>query len=300
MRFRLLPGLAGLALAAVLACPSVAAAAAVDRVQVGVPGKSSPTRGFSEGLAVELTSPAAYERGCCSDFLSGVWTGPRVAASRGAGEQNASRIDFGVSFARGRRTAAALARDAGWAQYPELAGRARRVRHVVGGRDVGTLRAFAVVDAEEAPGARVQAALAIGLGRRVHAVVLFNLDDPYADSTEEGAITVAGKPASAWNREQAEAALAAARLVGSLPPARVKARRAGAKVAGRVLDAFGHPVAEVPVALQRRTGGGWRRVAKGTASTRGTYSLRAAGGGRYRVVATLAGSSARSRAVAAG
>lgn len=92
------------------------------------------------------------------------------------------------------------------------------------------------------------------------------------------------------------------RIEGSLPPARVRARRAGGKVRGAVSDAFGHPVSEVPLVLQRRSGGGggWRRAGKGTASMRGTFALRAAGGGEYRVVASLAGSTARSRAVRAG
>src|SRR5687768_11673454 len=90
------------------------ASAAVDRVQVGAPGKTSPTRGFSEGLTVALTSPAAYERVCCTDFVSGAWGGPRIQSSRGSTQQNASRIDWSVSFARGSRPAASLARSALW------------------------------------------------------------------------------------------------------------------------------------------------------------------------------------------
>src|SRR4051812_12411976 len=118
MRRRLLlPVVAALA----AAHASAAGAAAVDRAQIGVPGAHSPTRGFSENLSVAMTSPAAYERGCCADFVSGAWVGPRVEASDGS-TQNLSRIDWSVTFERGRRSDAALARAAGWRRLAEVQG----------------------------------------------------------------------------------------------------------------------------------------------------------------------------------
>lgn len=272
------------------------ASAVVDRVQVGAPGKASPTRGFSEGLTLALTSPAAYERACCTDFVSGAWGGPRIQSSRGSTQQNASRIDWSVGFARGSRPAASLARSALWADHPEVTARARRVRHVVAGRTVGTLKAFSVLAAEGAPGARSQGSVAVALGRRVHAIALFDLQDPPSDSNSDGDLTVNGIRASEWNRAQTEAALDGVFVEGSLPPSRVRAKRSGGKVRGTITDSYGHPVSESPVVVQRRAGGRWRAVAKGTTSARGTFALRVGRRGPHRVVATLAGTTARSRA----
>ena len=295
MRIRLLTCTL-LTLAASLAAPA-AASAVVDRVQVGVPGAGSPTRGFSEGLTMALTSPAAYERTCCTDFVSGAWAGPRIQSSRGSVQQNTSRIDWTVSFARGARSAASLARTALWADRPEVAARARKVRHVVAGRTVGTLKAYSVLTAEDAPRARTQASLAVSLGRRVHAIALFDLEDPPADSSADGDLTVNGMRASVWNRTQAETALGGVFVEGSLPPAKVTVRRSGLRLRGKVTDSFGHPVGESLLRVERRAGKGWRRVARGSTSTRGTFALRTRGRGPYRIVASLGGTTARSRAV---
>jgi hypothetical protein len=300
MRFCPVCHVAALLMAAFALSTPAVAGAAVDRVQVGVPGQGSLTRGFSEGLALSLTSPAAYERGCCSDFVTGVWLGPRVQSSGGAVEQNRARIDWSVTFARTRRSAASLARAAAWGQYGELSGRPARVRHIVGGRNVGTLKAFSVVTAEAAPGARAQGAIAVSLGRRVYATALFDAGDPYADETSDGRLTVQGMAGSAWNRAQAAASVGGVRIEGSLPPAKVVARPAGRGLRGRVTDGFGHPVAEIALVTQRRVAGAWRRVGRGVATRRGTFELNARRAGSYRVIATLAGSSARSPAVRAG
>ena len=290
-----------LAVAAAVSFPTAAVAQPVlDRAQVGVPGKRSPTRGFSENLSVAMTAPAGYERSCCADFVSGAWDGPQIHADGAPAGERRARIEWSVAFERSRARAAKLARSAGWADYPQIAAGRRRVPHVVGGRRVGTLRAAWAIDAQAAPGARVQGAVAIFLGRRVHAVTLFHLPDPPSDQDSTGTLTVAGQPGSKWNRNHARAALDAVYVEGSLPPARVKARVRGRKVSGTVQDTFAQPVSEVEIVLQRRAGSRWRGTAKGKTSTRGTYSLRAPRPGAYRVVASLAGSSAKSRPVPVG
>jgi Carboxypeptidase regulatory-like domain len=288
------------ALAAVLICAAPAAAEPVlDRVQVGVPGKDSPTRGFAENLSIAMKAPSAYERGCCADFVSGAWDGPRIEASDSSALQNRSRIEWSATFERSRATEKRLARAAGWADYPEIEAKRRRVRHIVAGRRVGFLPAFTAIDAQESPGAKVQAAVAIGFGRRVHGTVLFHLPDPAADQSSAGTLTVEGQPASTWNRAQARNALAGVYVEGSLPPARVNARRAGSRVKGTVRDSFGHPVSGAEVTLERRAGGGWRKAGTGTSSGRGAFNLSAVRSGAYRVVAALAGTRARA-AVRAG
>jgi hypothetical protein len=271
---------------------SAGAAVTVDRVQVGVP--KTPTRAFAENLSVALEAPSAYDRACCTDFVSGAWEGPPVEASASSAPQNASRIEWNVTFARGGRTAASLAAAGGWADYPQIASRRIKVPHIVAGRRVGTLKAHAVTDAQAAPGAQVQAAVALPLGGRITAVTLFHFPDPAADRTSAGDLTVRGTPASAWNRGQSGDAIDGVSLEGSLPPKRISARRSNGRVRGRIADRFGHPVAEVKLQLQRRTGGRWRKAATGVTTSRGAYSLGGARqSGSYRVVAKLGGTTAR-------
>jgi hypothetical protein len=165
----------------------------------------------------------------------------------------------------------------------------KKVRHVVDGRTVGRLDAYEVVDAQPTPGAEVQAALAVDLGRKVTAIIRFKLADPPVDQDASfGALTVNGQPASAWNRGQAGIAVKAAYIEGLLPPARVNARAAGRQVRGKATDQFGGPQSTIPVMLQR----GGKTVVKGTTDRRGAFVLTAPKPGRYRVVAALGGSSA--------
>lgn len=292
MRLRLIVGL-GIIAACVGTTPA-AGQPVLDRVQVGVPGDPT-TRGYDDALSVALEAPAEFGRGCCYNGESGEWLGPRYAATADPSIWNPSRIRWDVSFARVRGSARALARSAGWAELPELASGSKRVRHVVGGRRVGLLKGSYALDAARAPGARVQAALVIELARRLHALVVFDLSDPPADDAGSlGSFTVGGLPASAWNLAQAKAALGRVYVEGNLPPARVRARRSGGRVRGSVSDVLGHPVSEVSVALERRSGGSWRTAATGTTTTGGRFALRAARPGSYRVVASFGGATAKS------
>lgn len=290
MRNRLITALA-LAMTAGLATPALAADV-LDRVQVGVPG--TPTRAFPQNLSVVLLAPQNHARACCYDFVSGAWNGPRYRAD-GRDFQNASRIDWNVEFVRGSASTASVARSAVSGGYPEVTSRPRKVRHVVGGRTVGTLKAFSVVTQQPAPGAKAEAAIAVDLGSRIKAVTLFDMSDPPADRSSAGALTVDGVPASAWNRRVADASLDALYVEGPLPPRRVKARAAGKRIKGSVIDSAGHPAGEAKVILQRRAGRGWRKVGSDNATTRGAFSLAARKPGRYRVLATLATTSARSK-----
>jgi hypothetical protein len=197
-----------------------------------------------------------------------------------------------VSSSRTGRSIAALARDGGRSGYPQVSAGKVKVAHIVGSRRVGTLKGYQALDAAPAPEAAAQQALAIDLGGRVKSLVVFEASDPAVDSDPGlGAFTVAGMPASAWNRRQAQAAMRNVTVSGNLPPRKVEAKARGRRAAGKVVDGFGHPVAEIKVALLR----GSKRVASGTTSPRGTFSLGAPRGGTYRVQATLSGVKARSK-----
>jgi hypothetical protein len=266
------------------------AATQPDRVVVG--GNSAATRGFSPALAVTLQAPTGFARGCCYTSVSGQWHGPRYQASSNGAVQNVSVIEWGVQFVRGSRPARSLARG-GWDWFPEVRGQAIKVRHVVGGRTVGKLPAFVALDAEPAPGAQQQAAVALDLGRRTRALVYLFAAEPAADQAgSNGTLTVNGTPASAFNRARVEEAVRALKVEGSLPPRKVAARAAGKRIRGKVVDSFGHPVGQTKVTLLTAAG---RKVGTATTATSGRFSLSAARSGRYRTVAALGGTKARSK-----
>ena len=90
---------------------------------------------------------------------------------------------------------------------------------------------------QQARFATTQAALAVDLGRRVKATILFTFTDPQADTDSSGgAVTVNGLAASAWNRRAAELALKSIELEGPLPISKVKARARGRAITGNVTD----------------------------------------------------------------
>jgi hypothetical protein len=284
-----------LAVAGALLCAAPAAAQDdLDRVQVGVPG--SVTRAYATSLSLRLNIPSGFTRDCCYDFTSGAWIGPEIHYSSTPGRTDLSRVGWEVHYSRTGRSLASVARAAGWANYPEVAAKKRTVRHVLSGRRLGSVPAYSAVD-QRADLATTQAALAIDLGRRVKATILFTFTDPQSDSDSSGgAITVNGLAASAWNRRAAELAMKSVQLEGPLPISRVKAAARGRTIKGKVTDIAGDALGQAKLALQRKSGG-WRTVKKGKASLAGTFSLKAPSSGQYRVVATLTGRSVRSRPV---
>jgi hypothetical protein len=285
MRFRLITGLA---VAAALPAAPAAAAPVVDSVQVGVP--KTVTRTFSPQLGVFLKSPGDYERGCCYDSRRGQWTGPSWTSTGGATDR--SHIDWSVTSIRSKKSIASLAKAGGRSNYPQVSAGKVKVRHLVGGRKVGTLKGYQALDGAPSPEAAAQQTLAIDIGGGFRSIVSFEASDPAVDSDPGlGTFTVNGMPASAWNRRQAQASMRNVTVVGNLQPRRVPAKARGLQASGKVVDAFGHPVAEIPVVLLR----GSKKVAKGVTSTRGTFGLSAPRGGKYRVLASLFGAKARSK-----
>jgi hypothetical protein len=286
-----------LALAVICVTAASATAAVTDRIQVGVPTNAA-TRGFASSLAVSLTSPAGFVRGCCYDDVSGAWQGPRYQATGNAARGGASWIDWSLVFERRRSTGLAIARRAAWRAGSEVAKGTIRVPHIVAGRRVGSLAGTFLVETEARPSARHLAVVVVKLGRNLHAVAVYDLSTPASDDAgTEGEFRVGAERPSAFNRRQALAVVRRVSVVGDLPPRRVTASVLGGAVSGTVRDDFGHPVSEAPARLLRRTGSGWRIAQKGTTSTSGRYVFQLPGRGSYRVVASLSGSAAGSTVV---
>ena len=279
---------------ALFAASPAAAQENLDRIQVGYPG--TVTRQYATSLALAMTIPSGFRRDCCYDFQSGAWNGPDVRYA--SGRTTASRVAWEVRYTRTRRSLKSVAQSAGWGKYPQVAARKRKIRHVLGGRRLGTINAYSVVDQQASPFAKAQAALVVDLGRRIKATILWTFENPDAEfDASGGSVTVNGLSAPAWNRRAAELAIKSVALEGALPVNKVRARASGRSVAGKVIDIAGQGVGQAALQLQRRAGGGWRKVAEGRSTLTGAFSLKAPGSGQYRVVATLTGASARSGAV---
>lgn len=276
---------------------ATASAVVVDRIQVGVPAEPA-TKGFAHSLAVSLTSPSEFMRGCCYDDVSGAWEGPRYEATGNPSRGGASRIEWVVAFERKAASPLAIARRAAWRQGTELASGRLRIPHVVAGRRVGFVPGVFVVEAEPLPSARHLAVIVVEFGRRLHGVTVYDLSSPASNSAgRDGEFRVAGEVPSQWNRRQALAVVRRVGIVGDLPPRRVSVRALGADVRGVVRDDFGHPVSEAPIRLMRRVRAAWRVIGKSTTSTSGRYQFRLPARGQYRIVVSLAGSSASSAVV---
>jgi hypothetical protein len=293
---RLRVSVATLALA--LAAGSASAEAAiVDRAPVGIAGERA-TKGFSSALSIVIGAPGGYERGIEYTGRAGDWLGPAYRDSANPASRNRTSVEWEVTFVRGGSLKAA-ARRGGDAGFPELTAKARKVAHGVGARRLGRLAAFTAIDAERSPGARTQAVIAIDLGRRLRAVVLFHLGSPAVDRTGAGGnVTVKGQTASKWNRAQAKAILGRVSVAGNLPVAKVRAATAGRRVSGRVSDVVGHAVGDIALTLEARRAGRWKTVAESRTDLRGGFAITAPKAGTYRVVATDSGGSKASRRLA--
>ncbi len=265
---------------AALSVAQLAPGQAIDRVRVA---PNPPISSVPSGLSVVVGSPDAYSR---TSFAGtrGTWVGPPYWPQGSPNPWGNAGIDWEVGF-DGRRmeteriALANLTQD--W-QEDQRAGAS--VPHVVGGRVVGDIPGFFVlqVQRQSAPSELV---LAFPLSRDAHAFVRFLLTRPQSnDFYVNGSIQ-----ASSWNRGQALVAMSRVRLEGNLPPTLVSIRpRKGGILKGFVLDFVKHAVAGIPVVLERRSGSGWRRVATGRTSRLGGYSFRVEPGS-YQARASLGG-----------
>jgi Carboxypeptidase regulatory-like domain len=281
-------------LGTVLLAAQLAGAQVVERVRITDPARAA--HNLPPGLIVELTSPTDYNRGAAA-ASDGRWVGPPYIA-RDRSTSGTSAIEWTVSFDERQGDADAIANAnlrMGW-------GRDQRgglsVPHVVGNRLLGTIPGYYHLMTPGEPDARFEAVLAFPLDTNLHAVVRMQLLDPPSDAfVVKESIT-----GSTWNRGQALLALSGVRLQGNLPPKIVSAKTAerGRKVRGKVVDRFLDPVVGAPVALERSTGGGWTRVARGRTGPSGLYTLVPGRPGTYRVTVNMGGFKAESRPLRAG
>jgi hypothetical protein len=285
----LLVGSAGVLLAA-----QIAGAQVVERVRIADPARAA--HGLPPGLVVELTSPTDYNRGAAA-ATDGRWVGPPYIA-RDRSTSGTSAIDWTVTFDERQGDADAVAR----ANVQRPWGRDQHgglsVPHVVGNRLLGTIPGYFYLMTPGEPDAKFEGVLAFPLDANLHAVVRIQLLDPPSDAFVVKEVITG----STWNRGQALLALSGVRLQGTLPPKIVSAKAAdrGRKVRGKVVDRFLDPVVGAPVALERSTGGGWTRVARGRTSQTGFYTLRPGRRGTYRVTVNMGGFKAESRPLRAG
>jgi hypothetical protein len=271
-----------------LSVAQLAPGQAVDRVRVA---PTPPAASVPNGLFVVVRSPDAYSRSAASG-TRGSWVGPSYGPP-GAGPVGNATIEWEVGYDAERpeteRVALAnLTQD--W-QEDQRAGVS--VPHVVGGRVVGEVPGFFVLQVvrQSAPSELV---VAFPVSRAVHTFVRFLLRRPESNEYRvRGTIL-----ASSWNRGQALVAMSRVKLEGNLPPALVsiRARRGGRVVAGFALDFLRHAVVGIPVTLERRSGGRWRRIASVRTSRLGGYRFKVRPG-TYRARATMGRFSAVSKPV---
>lgn len=283
-------------LAVLAAWGQVAGAQAVERVRIADAARQQ--HGLPAGLVIELSSPNEYNRQSVSGD-SGRWAGPRYEERGNPNNAAVATLDWTVSFDERQGDAEAIAlanvvhRDWQRDQRGPLS-----VPHVVGKKDVGTILGYFIMLTPGGTDARFEGVIAFPLDVNLHAVAHFEALEPPSDLfVVNGSIA-----ASTWNRGQVLLALAGTRLQGNLPPKTVEARpyKRGRLVKGKVVDRFLDAVLGAPLSLERRSGGGWAKVAGTRTNQRGRYSVRAKRRGTYRVTVRVAGFTAMSREIRAG
>jgi hypothetical protein len=274
---------------ATLAVVPAALAQETDRVRV------SPN-GFSSATAVTVTVLPEFRR-TGFDGDSGGWEGPMCDHPQPSLSSPVA-LTWGVGFENRSRTAEEAASAALTFRWKVVERTTISVRHLVAGRDVGAIPGTLLVTDSESPQGWHEAGLGFPVGRGFFAgAEAWSRGNgfPCQVRSAQGPVH-----STSWHRQKSRQALESIRLEGSLPPARTTARGSASRVTGTVRDGFGHPVAGALVALERRVGRAWRRAGSGRATAVGGYAIRVRKRGRYRAVATLAGSSARSGVVRAG
>ena len=296
MRRALLVGIF-VGLATVVGAVQLAGAGVVERIPITDSIRAG--RDLPPGLVIELSSPDEYNRATFAGS-EGSWSGPRYQARNDPAVSGPTKIDWRASFddfatSQPEVIVARHVRQPSW-RRDQRGGIS--ITRVVGKRVIGTILAEYSLLNPGGNDARFEAVLAFPLAQNLHAVVHMDLVEPGSDDfVVKGSIS-----ASTWHRGQVLLALSRIRLRGNLAPKIVAARAVnkGRSVRGKVVDRFLAPVVGAPIALERKQGGSWVRVARAKTSDRGFYTLSPGRRGAYRVTVNMAGFKAESRALLAG
>jgi hypothetical protein len=296
MRRRLLLVALVTGLTVLAASGQLAGAQSVERIQIADAARQQ--HGLPAELVIELSSPVAYERQSVSGD-SGRWTGPRYEERGNPANSGFSSLDWRVRFdERGGDAEAVTFANVLHPNWERDQRGAFSVPHRVGTKVVGTILGYYVI---LTPGgtsdARFEGVISFPLDTNLHAVAHFEALEPPNNS-----FVVGTSAASSWNRGQVLLSLASISLQGNLPAKIVAARpyQRGRYVRGKVVDRFLDAVLGAPVSLERRSGGGWVRVAGTKTNGRGFYTVRARGRGTYRVTVRVSGFTAMSKTLRAG
>jgi hypothetical protein len=241
-----------------------------DRISLKATG-GNVLEHYSPALAIVAVSPPAYTRVCCNDSNGGEWTG--------VGGLSSILWSVGVSVQEGGTRAGLIANLTH--DWPVVSEGKQLVKHRVGGRAAGTIAGYWILTRSPVGGAddaRMEAAVGVSLCDGNTAYTTFSLLIPSGNSTGP----ISGMSPSDWNTEKAMQSIRGIRFEGNRPGRRVTATARGRRVSGRVLDCSAHPLAAVPVELQRRTGSSWQRVSSGRTNAAGSYSLAVRSAGTYR------------------
>lgn len=271
---------------AALSVAQLAPGQSIERVRV-----DRPSAGLPANLSLVIGSPDEYSRQSAR-ATSGSWIGPAYWLPSNPAIRNNAAMDWEVGYdervmSTERVALANLTKD--WTE-DQRAGVS--VDHIVGGRVVGTIPGFFVLQVERRSSPS-ELVVAFPLSEKLHAFVRFVVPRPETDDFfVKGSVL-----ASSWNRGQALLAMSRVRLEGNMPPSvvTIRLRRKGI-VAGFVVDFYRHAVVGIPVSLQRRVGSRWVRIRGGRTTRLGGFSFKTGKRGSYRVTASLDGRfTARSR-----
>jgi hypothetical protein len=264
---------------AALSVAQLAPGQSIERVRV-----DRPAAGLPANLNLLIGSPDEYSRQSAR-ATSGTWIGPAYWLPANPAIRNNASMDWEVGYdervmSTERVALVNLTKD--WTE-DQRAGVS--VDHLVGGRVVGTIPGFFVLQVERRSSPS-ELVVAFPLSEKLHTFVRFVLPRPETDDYfVKGSIL-----ASSWNRGQALLAMSRVRLEGNMPPSVVTIRQRRKRVlVGFVVDFYRHAVVGIPVTLQRRAGSRWVRI-RGARTTRlGGFLFKVGKPGSYRVTAVLDG-----------
>jgi hypothetical protein len=264
---------------AALSVAQLAPGQSIERVRV-----DRPSAGLPANLNLLIGSPDEYSRQSAR-ATSGTWIGPAYWLPANPAIRNNASMDWEVGYderVMSTERVALVNLTKAWTE-DQRAGVS--VDHLVGGRVVGTIPGFFVLQVERRSSPS-ELVVAFPLSEKLHTFVRFVLPRPETDDYfVKGSIL-----ASSWNRGQALLAMSRVRLEGNMPPSVVTIRQRRKRVlVGFVVDFYRHAVVGIPVTLQRKAGSRWVRI-RGAKTTRlGGFSFKVGKPGSYRVTAVLDG-----------